>query len=390
MSGHALLSPSGASRWLACTPSARLESNFEDNTSAAAEEGTLAHALSELYLRNNLKLINTINFNKELKKIKNNPLYNSDLNAHCLDYVSFVLDKIGEYKEPTIKIEEKISLEDYVPEGFGTVDFVLISDYMLEIVDLKYGKGVLVEAHENKQMMLYALGALQKFSLLYHIDEVRMTIYQPRLDNYSSYGVDAKWLMQWGEEFVKPRANKAFQGDGNYEPGSHCRFCKARNQCKALAEHNMTLAKYSFEDPNKLSDEAIAEILEKAPDFKVWLTNITAYALEQAVKNEKKWPGFKLVAGRSSRKIVDEAAVVDTLLKQNYGQDLFLTAPKLLSITALEKNFGKSEVSKLLGNFITKPAGAATLVPVWDKRAELSSTEAAVAAFEDVENLQND
>lgn len=385
MAAHALLSPSGASRWLACPPSARLEETFPSSTNSAAEEGTLAHALSELYLRNNLKLIKAIDYNRELKKIKHNSFYNAELNGHCLDYVNFILEKLHELHDPTIFIEERIDLTEFVPEGFGTVDCIMIADGILDINDLKYGKGVLVEAHENKQMMLYALGALHKYSLLYHIDKVRMTIYQPRLDNYSSFEVDANWLLQWGDEYVRPTARLAYDGKGEYTPGSHCKFCKARNQCKALADYNMSLAKYAFEDPNKLTEKDIADILEKAPDFKVWLTNIQQYALQEAVLNGKQWPGFKLVAGRSNRQYANEDAIMKALKKAKIESGLYMTAPKLVGITALEKNVGKSEVEKLVGAYIVKPPGAATLVPEWDKRPAISSAEAAKAAFDNLE-----
>jgi len=385
MAAHALLSPSGASRWLACPPSARLEESFPSSTNAAAEEGTLAHALSELYLRNNLKLIKAIDYNRELKKIKNNSFFNAELNGHCLDYANFILEKLHELHDPSIFIEEKIDLTEFVPEGFGTVDCIMIADGILDINDLKYGKGVLVEAHENKQMMLYALGALRKYSLMYHIDKVRMTIYQPRLDNYSTFEVDANWLLQWGDEHVRPTAKLAFEGKGEYKPGSHCRFCKARNQCKALANYNMDLAKYAFEDPNKLTEQDIADILEKAPDFKTWLTNIQQYALQEAVLNNKQWPGFKLVAGRSNRQYANEDAIMKALKKAKIESGLFMTAPKLVGITTLEKNVGKSEVEKLVGAYIVKPPGAATLVPEWDKRPAISSADAAKAAFDNVE-----
>lgn len=387
MGDHALLSPSGASRWLACPPSAVLESSFASTSNDAADEGTLAHALSEAHLRNHLKKIKAVEYTSIIKKIKNNKFYSAEMNGHANDYVDFITEKFFGLKDASIFIEEKIDLQEFVPEGFGTVDCIIIADNILDITDLKYGKGVLVEAHENKQMMLYSLGALKKYCLLYHIDKVRMTIYQPRLNNYSSFEVDATWLLKWGEEIVKPTAKLAFAGKGTYAAGSHCRFCKARNQCKTLADHNMDLAKFSFEDPNKLTDKQISEILEKAPDFKVWLTNIQAYALSEAVQHDKHWPGFKLVAGRSNRTFTDEAAIVKAFKKAKIKDGFYLTAPKLIGIGALEKNLGKAEVDKLIGKYIIKPAGSATLVPDWDKRPELNSAEAAKTAFSTVDEV---
>lgn len=385
MGAHALLPPSGASRWLACPPSARWESTFPEIVNDAASEGTLAHRLCELLLLNTLKKIKQIEFNRELKKVKHNFLYTAEMNGYCVDYVAFITDKIHELHDPFIFVEEKIDLTEFVPEGFGTGDCILIADGILDINDLKYGKGVLVEAHENKQLMLYALGALRKYHLLYHIDKVRMTIYQPRLDNYSSFEVAAEWLLQWGDEIVKPIAALAFAGKGEYKAGSHCKFCKAKNECKTLADYQMDVAKYAFEDPFRLSDKAIAEILDKAPDLKVWLTNIQTYALQEAVHNDKQWPGFKLVAGKSIRKYLDEAAIQKDLKKAKIHSNLYLTKPGLVGITTLEKNIGKSEVDRIVGKHIAKPPGAATLVPEWDKRPALNSADAAKVAFENVE-----
>jgi Protein of unknown function (DUF2800) len=385
---HALLSPSGASRWLACTPSARLEESFASTTNAAAEEGTLAHALSELYLNNQLKKIKVIDFNRELKKIKHNTLFNAEMDGHAMDYAAFILDKVHELGDGAmVEIEAVIDLQEFVPEGFGTVDCKIIANNILEINDLKYGKGVLVEAHENKQMMLYALGALKEAMLMYTIEIVRMTIYQPRLNNFSTFEMEAKMLLQWGEEIVIPAAKLAFEGKGEYKPGSHCRFCKARNQCKALADYNMGMAKFVFEDPNKLKDNDIAEILEKAPDFLIWLGNIKDYALHEAVNNSKKWPGFKLVAGRSNRVYSDSEKIVEALKKAKIKPELFLTEPKLVGIGALEKNIGKPDVEKYAGKFIIKPEGAPTLAPEWDKRPELNSADAAAIAFEEITDL---
>ena len=387
MKQHALLSPSGANRWLSCPPSARLEETFKDTSNDSADEGTLAHTLSELHLRNQLGIMKKIDYNRELKKVKNNTYYNTEMNAHCIDYATFILEKYDKLEDPSIFIEEKIDLREFIPEGFGTVDCIMIADEILDINDYKYGKGVLVEANDNKQMMLYALGALRKYSLLYTIKVIRMTIYQPRLNNYSSFETSADWLLEWGETHVKPNAKLAFEGKGDYKAGPHCKFCKARNQCKTLADHNMSLAKYAFEDPNKLTDEDISDILEKASDFKTWLSSIQNYALFETINNEKQWPGFKLVSGRSNRKYLDSEEIKKILNKAKLKKELYLTSPELVGIGTLEKNIGKSEVDKLIGKLIIKPPGTPTLVPEWDKRPTLNSSDAAKTAFENIEDL---
>jgi len=384
MADHAILPPSGASRWLTCTPSARLEESYPQTTNTAAEEGTLAHELAELYLRNHFKLIPAVTFKSSLKRIKANPLYDNIMDGHAQDYMSFIVDKFVEMHNPMLFIEEKIDLQDYVPEGFGTGDAIIIADNILDITDLKYGKGVEVSAHENKQLMLYALGAIKKYYLLYDIKLVRMTIYQPRLNNYSTFEMFTDDLIEWGYQEVIPKAQMAWDGIGDYVAGSHCKFCKAKTTCKTLADYNLELAKYAFEDPNKLTDEDISNILEKAADFKSWLTSVQQYALSEAALKQKKWPGFKLVAGRSNRVYVNPEEIVKALNKAKIAKTLFLTEPKLVGIGALEKNIGKSEVNRLLSSYIIKPNGAATLVPEWDKRPALNSHEATIEVFEDI------
>lgn len=381
---HALLSPSGASRWIACPPSARLEEHYPRTSNTAADEGTLAHALCELLLGNHLGLVKKALFPKKLKEIKSNPLYTAEMLGHANDYMNFVLDKFSAFENGYIVLEQKVDLQRFIPEGFGTVDCAIVADGVLDITDLKYGQGVLVEAQENKQMMLYALGCLYRFSTMYEIDTVRMTIYQPRLDNFSSYEISAEKLLEWGEKVVKPAAELAYIGGGNYTAGSHCKFCKAKNTCKALADYNLELAKFAFEDSNKLSAIEISEILEKAPDFINWINSIKEYALDQAKNHGVKWPKFKLVAGKSNRVFTSKVTVVALLKDKKIDENLFMSEPELLGITALEKNIGKSELQTLIGDFISKPPGAPTLVPEWDKRPELNSAEASAEAFKDI------
>jgi len=380
---HAILSPSSASRWLVCTPSARWERQFPDSAGVAAAEGTLAHALAEVKLRNFLKLMPAPRVKTELKKLRADALYNTDMEGHTEDYVAFVLDRLADLEDPTAFVEEKIDLTDYVPEGFGTVDFAAVGHGVLEIIDLKYGKGVEVSAHENKQMMLYGLGALRHFMLLYPIETVRMTIYQPRLENYSSYEMKADDLLAWGED-VKATAQRAFGGAGEAVAGPHCKFCKARNVCKALAHHHMGLAREAFAEPERISPDYMAEILTKAPEFKTWLTGLQEYALAQAVNEGKQWPGFKLVEGRSVRKYADDGKIMAALQGTGLPVDLWQSPLKPLGITALEKNLGKTDVQKLIGAYIVKPPGAPALVPEWDKRPAISSADAAAAAFAEV------
>jgi hypothetical protein len=267
MSAHAVLSPSGAERWLNCTPSVRLEQQFPDNAGQAAAEGTLAHELGELLLRKELKQIKKFQFEQKLAAIKANGLYDNSMLDHCENYRDFVLERLHDAKARTkdavIALEQRIDLTEFVPEGYGTTDSNIIADHILDVVDLKYGKGVPVSAERNKQMMLYALGALNAFDMMYDIHTVRMTIYQPRIDNISTWELPVKDLREWAETELRPRAKLAFDGEGEFNAGKHCRFCKARGTCKANADFNLQLAKYEFREADMLKGDDISDILDR-------------------------------------------------------------------------------------------------------------------------------
>ena len=291
MSKHAILSASGSHRWLNCTPSARLELEFENTISEAAREGTAAHALCEHKLK------------KFLKKRSKRPVsdYNSDEMEECTDaYAEFVMEQYEEAKksckDPVILIEQKLDFSCYVPEGFGTGDCIIISDDRLHIIDFKYGQGILVEAEHNPQMMLYALGALEIYDALYDIKEVSMTIFQPRRENVSTWTIPIEELKAWAEEELKPKAQMAYDGDGEYLPGEWCTFCKAAVKCRARAEEKMKLARMEFKMPPLLTDAEIEEVLTVLLDLTKWANEITAYATEAAIYHGKEWNGFKVVS----------------------------------------------------------------------------------------------
>lgn len=374
---HALLSASGSSRWLACTPSARLEEQFENKTSEYAEEGTLAHELGELKLRKELEGISTRSFNSKVKKIQEHKLYSADMPDYVDIYVETCLERVSEAKAKTpdalFKIEQRLDFSEWVPEGFGTGDFVIIADGTMEVCDLKYGKGVPVSAENNKQMMLYALGAISEFSFLYDIEKVRMTIIQPRLDNISTFEVTVDDLLKWAEEYVRPRAELAIKGEGEFCAGDHCRFCRAKSVCKARADKNLELAKYDFQVPNTLDNNDIAYILSKVDELVNWASDVKEYALEQALNGEE-FDGFKVVEGRSNRKYTD-VEVIATTLEENGYKDIF--KPKeLLTLTNMEKLVGKKKLTELIGDYIEKPVGKPTLVPITDKREAYNPAKA--------------
>lgn len=343
---HAILSPSSASRWLACTPSARLEEQFPDSTSDFAEEGSLAHEFGETILRHFSKELKMAAYSKKMCALAESKYYTSDLQVHAENYAAFVWAKFQTArkrdKQAVLRIEEKIDITAYVPEGFGTGDAIIIAEGILEIVDLKFGKGVRVSADHNKQMMLYALGALDMFNFIYDIHTVRMTIYQPRLDNVSEWEISTEELELWGVNDLKPLAQKAFAGDGEYVAGTHCKFCKAKAQCKALAAYNMSLAKYDFQDAALLTPSDIADVLSQADQFKSWITSVEEYALQAALEGEN-FPGFKLVEGRSVRRYSDETKIAEVLTSNGFGEDLIYDK-KLKTITAMEKLVTKKNI----------------------------------------------
>ena len=365
---HALLSASSAHRWTNCTPSARLEQEFSDKETEAAAEGTAAHALCEHKLRRMLKM-------RSKKPVSQ---YDSDeMDGYTDDYVQFVSEAIAEAKQyctdPIVLVEQRLDFSCYVPEGFGTGDCLIVADKLLHIIDFKYGQGIVVESENNPQMMLYALGALRLFDHLYDIDTVSMTIFQPRRENISTWTISVDELMKWAEDTLKPKAELAFSGKGEYTVGSWCQFCRAAVKCRARAEAKLELAKYEFRLPPLLTDEEIEDILSKLDDLQKWAKDIFAYAQEAAVNHGKQWDGFKLVASRSNRKYTDEDAVAKAAVKAGY-KDIYRKS--LITITEMEKLMGKKTFAEVLGGLVVKPQGKPTLVPASDKRAALNVTGA--------------
>ncbi|OKL53744.1 nuclease [Bowdeniella nasicola] len=368
-SDHALLSASGAHRWLNCTPSARLESDEPESTSAAAEQGTAAHALAEHKLR------------KALKQRSKRPVsswIDDEMESLTDDYVAYVQEHISIAQEtcgdPQVLIEQRLDFSHVVPGGFGTGDCVIIAEPKLQIIDLKYGQGVLVEAANNPQLMLYALGALHTFGSLYDIETVAVTIYQPRRANVDTWEIPVVELEQWAETEVKPKAELASAGEGEFCPGSWCQFCKIAPTCRARAEANLQLAKLEFAPPAELSDVEIADVLTRIPQLKTWAADVEAYALSKAVNQGVVFEGFKLVAGRSVRKYSSETDVAAAAEAAGY-RDIY--DRKLITLTAMEKLMGKPAFNEILGDLVTKPAGKPTLVPVSDKRPALDLVSAA-------------
>jgi len=367
MGKHALLSASSAHRWMCCTPSARLEEQFENTTSIFAEEGTAAHNLSEHKLRKFLG----IKSKQPVSKFDCEEMEN-----YTDDYVNYAVDLITQAKQrcndPIILIEQRLDYSHYCADGFGTGDLVIIADGVLDIADLKYGMGVPVYAEGNPQMRLYALGALALFDDLYDIQTVRMSICQPRLENISIDEMSVAELKEWAEKTLRPAAVLAFNGEGEFTPSEYtCRFCRAKATCRARSEKSLELAKWDFVLSPTLSDEEVEEILPLLNGLISWANDVYAYAQERAINDGKEWVGFKVVSGRSNRKYKDKQLVLEACLA--YGKtDEELHTHELIGITDMEKLLGKKTFNDILANLVEKPQGKLTLVSDSDKRTAVN------------------
>lgn len=365
---HARLNASSSHRWMMCPPSVKLSEQFEDKPSSYAEEGTFLHELCELKLHRYLGDMDPALIELQYAEHRDNDFYSDEAETVTDEYVAFCIETIEAVRlscpDPLIMVEHRLDYSDYVPDGFGTGDLIIVADGVLEVIDFKGGRGVRVEANRNSQLMLYGLGALLEFDPLYDIHQVRMTIVQPRLSNLSSFEMEADDLIRWAETEVRPKAMLAYEGKGDFCAGEWCRFCKARYTCRKRSEYHMSLAARDFKEPDLLSDEEIADILPVAESLNSWVQDLLAYATQEAVIG-KIWPGYKLVAGRSIRKYTSEAEVIKAATEAGYT-DIYKTS--LLGVGDLEKRMGKKAFNDVLGKYIVKPVGAPTLVPETDPR----------------------
>lgn len=377
---HARLSASGAKRWLNCPASTRLEAGFEDKGSTYADEGTLAHEIAEHILQAAVRDGYGSEYEARMNEYTENPLYYNGMISEVERYTDYVKREYiaaeAETSDAKILIEQRVNLTEFIPEGFGTCDAIIIADGVIEVCDLKFGKGVPVYAENNEQLMLYGVGALRAYELMYDIRTVRLTIVQPRLDNISSWDIEADALRTWADEYVKPRAIAAYNGEGEPVPGDHCRWCKAKPRCKALAQMAQHAGDFTAEampDPVLLTDAELVEAYTKVQLVQTWLSAVDEYLLTEAVKG-RKFPGLKLVEGRSNRTFTDAQSVEAVLFANQFPQSKYMSEPKLQGITAIESLVGKKRFDELLGQYVTKPPGKPTLVPESDKRPEYVKT----------------
>ncbi|MFZ9616133.1 MAG: DUF2800 domain-containing protein [Fluviibacter sp.] len=381
MTAHAMLSASSSKRWLTCTPSSRLESTLPEikRPSGAFDvsaEGTLAHSLAEIRLRLHYNQISSEEYNREYEIIKIHNIYKGysdedrdDFEAHVDNYVLYVRSQIGEGDTPLF--EQRVDFSDWVPDGFGTADVIILSKHKVRVIDLKFGKGVRVDAAGNTQLRLYALGAYSKFQEEFpDIHEVEYTIHQPRLDSITTDTISITRLLDWANTYVKKQAKKAWAGSGEFVPGDHCQFCKAKAQCRARADYNNEIAKQEFREPPLLSQDEISSILSKASEIKSWLGDVEDFALGQAVEKGVCPTGYKLGTTSTHRKITDAQFAVVVLKEKGLDESALWEAPKLKSVSALEKLAPKGQVVAWLGDLIQRPMGNPKLVKIKDTTKE--------------------
>jgi hypothetical protein len=346
-----------------------LSEQFQDEESQYAAEGSAGHALAEHLIKKHLKL---------RTKRPVSDYFSDDLLEAVEEYVSFVIGEIEEAKrvctQPVFSVEQRVDVSNYVADCFGTADMVIITDKVVHIIDLKLGRGVIVDADENPQLMTYGLGVLEMAEMLYDIETVRLTIFQPRVSNYSTWEITPTDLKKWGEEVLKPRGTMALMGAGEFHAGSWCRFCKARNQCRARAEEFLKLAQMEFRQPALLTDDEISEVLKVSDELSKWASDIYTFAQDQAIIHGKQWKGYKLVEGRSNRKYSSDAEVEEAAKAAGYT-DIYKKS--LIGVTEMERLMGKSEFARIIGPLVYKPAGKITLVPESDKRNAINTTTAA-------------
>ena len=361
-------SSSAANRRIHCPPSLLLEEQFEEGESVDAAEGTAGHAMAEHLLHKYLK---------QRTKRPTSEFYTDELLEAVDEYVSFVIGEIEDARRacqsPVLLVEQRVDASEYVDSCFGTADMVIITDKVAHVIDLKLGKGVEVHAEENPQLMIYGLGVLNMAEALYDIETVRMTIFQPRLGNSSTWSVSPEYLKRWGEEVLRPAGAQALMGAGDFSAGTWCRFCRARNQCRARAESFLEMAKMEFQQPALLSDEEVAAVIAKADELSKWAADVHAFAQDEAILHGKQWPGYKVVEGRSARRYASDEEVIQAATAAGYT-DIYKRS--LIGVTEMERLMGKDNFRAIIGPLVVKPKGKLTLVPESDKRQAITNDTA--------------
>jgi len=385
---HALLGPSSAARWIACPPSVKLCEQFEDVESEYAKEGSLAHEIAELKVR---KLIDpgltSRKFTAAMKKLKEKELYQEEMQGYTDEYVEFIQEQMYSHLvTPHIAVEQRVDFSGYVPDGFGTADCILIANDTLHILDFKYGKGVPVSVENNAQLLLYALGAYLAYEMIFPIEHIKMSIVQPRLNNIDTWECSLDYLLEFAK-IAQEKATMALKGEGDFNCGEHCKFCKAKAVCRERANANLELAKYEFKAADQLTLEEIGQILEKAKDLAKWADDLKDYALSESLKGNNV-PGWKAVNGRGSRSFTNTDEAIKVLVDNGIAEEL-LFERKYLTLAQMEKTVGKKEFNNLVGDLIVMNVGKPTLVEASDKREAITNKIKAEDEFSVVEDINS-
>ena len=389
MSGHAILSPSSAKRWINCPPSALINAEAPQTDTVYTREGTLAHAMAELKARRRFLGLSPQKYSAKIRAMKKAVLWQDEMDGYTDDYLDALEDIAAEYKaRPYVALEQRVDFSEYVPEGFGTADCIMIGSVdgiegdVLNVIDFKYGKGVEVEAENNPQMMLYALGAVMDYMNIYDIFTVRMTIVQPRIKREpETWEIEGRDLLRWAEDVVKPAAKLAAKGEGEYSEGEWCRFCAARGSCRARAEANLQLARMDFRQPPELTDAEVAEALETGQRLKAWLSDLEEYALGACLEG-RELPGWKAVEGRSVRAWTDQDGAFKAAKAAGVPEEM-LYERKPVTLAALEKIMGKKPFAEALGEYVATPPGKPTLARADDKRKAITNKPTAEEDFKE-------
>ena len=365
---HAKLSPSSADRWGKCTASPKAEEGFPDTTSPYAEEGTYAHTVAAALINKRLR--------NPVEPVPDSAHDSPELRQHVASYVDFVINCVDEAKRcdpaTVVNIEQRLAMSNWIPEGFGTADAAIVNGNKAQLIDLKFGKGVRVDALDNIQLKIYGLGLIQEYGSLFDFTTIECVIHQPRLDHVDTFTISRTDLLDWAETELKPAAEKAFNGTGDFVPGDHCRWCRARHTCRARAEDSLAFETFDFKSPDLLTNEEVAALLSRATRVAAWASDVSDYAFTQALAGHQ-WPGYKLVRGRSVRKYLDPDAAAAKLIASGLDEAMIYQR-SLLGITAMEKALGKKAFAELLGDLVHKPEGAPALVPEADSRSPISLT----------------
>lgn len=390
---HSVLSASGSKRWLSCPPSARIEEQYPESSSDASEEGTLAHEIAELYLRHALGEFNKRTLTNRLAAHKKHRLFQQEIIEYVEQYVTWIMEQYNEVKAldatAYMLLEEKLDYSRYAPTGYGSVDVLIIAGMIgrIHVIDLKYGKGVLHHADTSTQLRMYGLGALEKYDIIYDFSQVDLSIYQPRVKNFSTHSMDKDELVHWGENVVMPTAELAFNGEGEFCAGEHCKYCKIESNCTARAEYYLALADREFTDLESIptiSPEKRAEILPLLSGFAEWIKKFEENCLTEMLSGRIVIPGYKIVDGKSSRSYPNVEGLVSTLVAAGFDKASLYKEPELITIGSMEKLVGKKKFGELAAPFAVYSEPKPALVPESDKRPAVTPSSKAEADFSDL------